>query len=137
MQEGDVNKMYRETKSTMSWLQYHFVFCPRYRRKIFKIPGVEERFRELTEKECQKHEIEIIEMKCGCDYVYMYVNASPKMSPTEIMKCVKSATSWTLREEFEKISNMPSLWTLSFLVSTEPELPQEVIQKFINKQKMK
>ena len=74
-------------------------------------------------------------MKCGCDYVYMYVNASPKMGPTEIMKHIKGATSWALREEFEEIKNMPSLWTLSFFVSTEYELKQEIIQTYVGKQK--
>ena len=38
---------YRHTKTTVSMINYHFVFCPRYRRKIFLIPGVEGRFKEL------------------------------------------------------------------------------------------
>ena len=28
------------------------MFCPRYRRKIFNIEGLEQRFKELTEAEC-------------------------------------------------------------------------------------
>ncbi|MCB2351686.1 IS200/IS605 family transposase, partial [Clostridium estertheticum] len=34
---------YRTTKTTVSLINYHFIFCPRYRRKIFLIPNVEER----------------------------------------------------------------------------------------------
>lgn len=33
---------------------YHFVFCPRYRRKIFLYQGVEKRFKELVS---QKYEV--------------------------------------------------------------------------------
>lgn len=28
---------YRYTKTTVSLINYHFIFCPRYRRKIFLI----------------------------------------------------------------------------------------------------
>ncbi|WP_367303522.1 transposase, partial [uncultured Dubosiella sp.] len=43
-----MNKQYRCSQTTVSMVRYHFVFCPRYRRKIFLIPGVEERFKELV-----------------------------------------------------------------------------------------
>ena len=32
---------FKYTKTTVSLINYHFVFCPRYRRKIFNIPGVD------------------------------------------------------------------------------------------------
>ncbi|MBQ3962495.1 MAG: transposase, partial [Erysipelotrichaceae bacterium] len=40
-----MNNDYRRTKTTVSLINYHFVFCPRYRRKIFNIPGVAESFK--------------------------------------------------------------------------------------------
>lgn len=48
---------YRHTKTTVSLINYHFVFCPRYRRKIFLIPNVEERFKELVKMKCKELEI--------------------------------------------------------------------------------
>ena len=35
-----MKNLYKHTKTTVSLINYHFVFCPRYRRKIFNIPGV-------------------------------------------------------------------------------------------------
>ncbi len=32
-----MNNKYRKTITTVSLINYHFVFCPRYRRKIFDI----------------------------------------------------------------------------------------------------
>ncbi|MFQ4200724.1 IS200/IS605 family transposase, partial [Clostridioides difficile] len=32
-------------------MNYHFVFCPRYRRKIFNIEGLEDRFKILVKNE--------------------------------------------------------------------------------------
>ena len=38
------------------------MFCPRYRRKIFLIPNVERRFKELVKMKCKELEIEIQEV---------------------------------------------------------------------------
>ncbi|MCC0628665.1 MULTISPECIES: transposase, partial [unclassified Clostridioides] len=38
---------YRRTQTTVSLINYHFVFCPRYRRKVFNIEGLEDRFKTL------------------------------------------------------------------------------------------
>lgn len=37
-----IMKNYRKTQETASLINYHFIFCPRYRRKIFHIQNVEE-----------------------------------------------------------------------------------------------
>ncbi|MGD6818785.1 transposase, partial [Metabacillus sp. 113a] len=51
---------YRRTSTTVSWLNYHFVFCPRYRRKIFLRTDVEERFKQLVQEVCEELEIVIV-----------------------------------------------------------------------------
>ena len=56
---------YRKTETTVSFINYHIVFCPRYRRKIFSIPGVEDRFKELTRQECAKHG-NVMKIMCIC-----------------------------------------------------------------------
>ncbi len=40
---------YRKTQTNVSLINYHFVFCPRYKRKIFNIEGLEDRvFKEIA-----------------------------------------------------------------------------------------
>lgn len=48
---------YRHTNTTASLINYHFVFCPRYRRKIFLISNVERRFKELVKIKCKQLDI--------------------------------------------------------------------------------
>ena len=52
---------YRRTKTTVSLTNYHFVFCPRYRRKIFLDSKVEEHFSMLVQEICKELEIKINE----------------------------------------------------------------------------
>ena len=80
---------YRHTNTTVSLINYHFLFCPRYRRKIFLIPNVEERFKELVEIKCKELEIEIIAIECDKDNTHMFLNCLPTLSPSDIMQQIK------------------------------------------------
>ena len=126
---------YLKTATTVSFIQYHFVFCSRYRRKIFDISHVEDRFKELTRQTCQKQGIEILAMECHQDHVHLFLKCLPQQSPAGIMKKMKGASSRTLREEFPMLGHAPSLWTRNYLVSTEENLPSETIQKYVETQK--
>lgn len=126
---------YKRTKTTVSLINYHFVFCPRYRRKIFDIPGVEDRFKILTAAECKKLDIEILAMECHIDHVHLFLSCPPTMSPSDIMYRVKGATSYALREEFSQLAKMLSLWTRSFFVSTAGEVSSNTIKWYVDTQK--
>lgn len=80
---------YRHINTTVSLINYHFVFCPRYRRKIFLIPKVEERFKELVKMKCKELEIEIIAMECDKDHSHMFLNCLLILSPSDLMQQIK------------------------------------------------
>ncbi len=126
---------YRHTNTTVSLLNYHFVFCPRYRRKIFLIPKVEERFKELVNLKCKELKIEIIAMECEKDHVHLFLNSIPTLSPSDMMRQIKGYTGKVLREEFMELSKMPSLWTRSYFVSTAGNVCSETIKQYVENQK--
>lgn len=126
---------YRRTKTTVSLLNYHFVFCPRYRRKIFKINGVEDRFKQIITDVCKELDIEIVAMECHIDHVHLFLNTLPNIAPSDIMHRLKGASSRLIRKEFIQLSKMPSLWTRSYFVSTAGNVSSETIQKYVEEQK--
>lgn len=128
------NKLKR-TYTTVSMINYHFVFCPRYRRKIFQIEGVEERFKELTAEFCSSIGVDILAMECHIDHVHLFVQGLPKISPSDLIHQIKGATSFKLRQEFPQLSQMPSLWTRSYFVSTAGNVSSKTIEMYINSQK--
>ena len=126
---------YRRTKTTVSLINYHFVFCPRYRRKIFNIPGVEDRFKDLTSAECERLGIKILAMECHIDHAHLFLSCLPTMSPSDIMHRVKGATSYALREEFPQLAKMQSLCTRIFFVSTAGNVSSATIKWYVDTQK--
>lgn len=130
-----MNTKYRKTKTTISFIQYHFVFCPRYRRKIFIHSEIEQRFKHLIKEVCTQLDFELITLDSGDDYAYVHLSVPPQFSPADVMKHLKGATNRTLRHEFPLLGNMPTLWTRSYFVSTEPSLSAQVIHEYVETQK--
>lgn len=126
---------YRKTNTTVSLLNYHFVFCPRYRRKIFLQVEVEHRFKELVHEVCEELQIEIVALECDKDHTHMFLNALPSLSPADMMAKIKGVTSKKLREEFPHLRHLPSLWTRSYFVSTAGNVSSETIKRYVEQQK--
>ncbi|MED1304699.1 IS200/IS605 family transposase [[Bacillus thuringiensis] serovar konkukian] len=126
---------YRRTKTTVSLINYHFVFCPRYRRKIFLNTKVEERFKELVQETCDELNIAIVAMECDKDHVHLFLNTLPTLSPADTMAKIKGVTSKRLREEFSHLMHLPSLWTRSYFVSTAGTVSSETIKHYVENQK--
>ncbi|MCK6077147.1 IS200/IS605 family transposase [Paenibacillus silvae] len=126
---------YRRTNATVSLLNYHFVFCPRYRRKIFLKSEVEQRFKALVYEVCAELKMEIVSMECDKDHTHLFLHALPTLSPADIMAKIKGFTSKKLREEFPHLQHLPSLWTRSYFVSTAGHVSSETIQRYVEQQK--
>lgn len=132
-----IENEYKHTKTTVSLINYHFVFCPRYRRKIFKNSKVETRFKELTVGVCAKYGITILAMECHIDHVHLFLNCDPTQNPADIMKWIKGTSSKVLRSEFKELSAMPSLWTRSYFISTAGNVSSETIKWYVDTQKIR
>lgn len=125
---------YRRTKTTVSLINYHFVFCPRYRRKVL-VRQVELRFKELVEQICKEQDWLIVAMEVMPDHVHLFLNGLPIDSPSDMMAKLKGVTSRRLRQEFKHLAHLPSLWTRSFFVSTAGNVSSETVKRYVEEQK--
>jgi putative transposase len=125
---------YRRTATTVSLINYQFVFCPRYRRKVL-VKEVDVRFKELVLQLCTENNWLIIAMDVMPDHVHVCLNVLPTDSPADIMAKLKGATSRCLRQEFKHLKHLPSLWTRSYLVSTAGHVSSETVKRYVEEQK--
>ena len=125
---------YRNTNTTVSLINYHFVFCPRYRRKVL-VGNVETRLKELISGICAEHDWRILAMEVMPDHVHLFLNCLPTDSPASIMARIKGLTSRVLRKEFEHLSHVVSLWTRSYFISTAGNVSSDTIRRYVEEQK--
>lgn len=129
-----MEQRYRYAHTSVSLINYQFVWCPRYRRKVLVGP-VEARLRELIQEVANKLELEILALEIMPDHLHLFVNAPPTLAPHNIVARIKGVSSHHLRREFPQIACMPSMWTRSYFVSTAGSVSSDTIRKYIEMQK--
>ncbi|WP_405114503.1 IS200/IS605 family transposase [Paenibacillus sp. FSL K6-1217] len=129
-----MRQAYRNTKTTVSFINYHFVFCPRYRRKVL-VDQVEIQFKQIVTEICAEQDWQLLAMEVMPDHVHIFLSALPTDSPAELMAKLKGITSRRLREQFKHLNHLQSLWTRSYLVSTAGNFSSETIKRYVEGQK--
>lgn len=133
----EIDATYDRSATTVTLIRYHFVFCPRYRRKVFDVPGVEARFKELALEACDAMGAEVLAMECDRDHAHLFLQCPPALSPADVMAKVKGPTSRALRAEFPALSRMPGLWTRSYFCASVGELGADAVREYVESQKRK
>ena len=122
------------TRHAVYNINYHFVFCPKYRRPV--LTGmVGDRLFELIHEIARDWGGEVLELVIRPDHVHLFASFPPTIAAYQIMHRIKGRTSHALREEFPFLkSRLPSLWTRSYYVGTAGVVSSETIRKYIEAQ---
>lgn len=118
-------------------LRYHFVWIPRYRKRILE-GAIKKRLDGMIRFAAQIHEWEIFELAIQSDHVHLYIGAGPKWSPSEIMKLIKGGTSNKIRELFPELDEIywgATFWADGFMVKSSGEVTDKVITEYVKKQR--
>jgi len=82
MKAEDKLDLKREAHAVWS-LNYHFVFVPKYRKKVLT-GRVKSRLEELVREQCEKNGFEIISLEIMPDHVHLFVSAPPRFALCEV-----------------------------------------------------
>ena len=128
-----MSQPYRRTNTTLSLINYHFVWIPRRRRKVL-VNDVKKRLTELIYEKSGELDGKIVSLAIEPDHVHLFLNCLPDLAPKQIMHRIKGYSSYILRKEFPHLKRMPSMWTRSYFVSTAGNVSSSTIQKYIEAQ---
>jgi putative transposase len=113
---------------------YHFVWCPKFRRKVL-VGAVEARLAVLIGKKATELYCDILALEIMPDHVHLFLKAPPTHAPQHIANQIKGYTSHELRAQFPALKSMPSLWSRSYYVGSAGAVSAATIQKYIEQQK--
>ncbi len=126
---------YRHLRGSVSTLTYHFVWCPKFRRKVL-VGRVESTLRSLIVAKTAELYCEIVALEVMPDHVHLFLKAPPTHAPQHIANQIKGYTSHELREKFPALkSRLPSMWSRSYYVGSAGAVSAATIQKYIEQQK--
>jgi putative transposase len=116
-------------------LKYHLVFCPKYRKAVLG-GQVAERLKELLLAKAQELGLTLHTMEVMPDHVHLFVESDPSLSPAQIAAQLKGYTSRILRQEFRFLrSQLPSLWSRSYFISSIGRVSEATVRRYIAEQK--
>ena len=125
---------YRHLRGSVSTMTYHFVWCPKFRRKVL-VGAVEARLAVLIRKKATELYCDILALEIMPDHVHLFLKAPPTHAPQHIANQIKGYTSHELRAQFPALKSMPSLWSRSYYVGSAGAVSAATIQKYIEQQK--
>lgn len=116
---------------------YHFIWCPKYRRKVL-VDAIEKRLRVIMKEKAKQLGVEIVSLEILPDHVHLFVKCKPTFAPHQLVKQFKGNSSRLLRDEFPKLkSRLPTLWTNSYYCESVGHISEATIKKYIEDQKNK
>ena len=121
-------------------LQYHIVWCVKYRRKILT-PDVEVSLMAIIYKIAKDNDFEILEANMDKDHIHLLISCSPQHYIPSIMKALKGVSARLLMKEHRDYLKQKlwggHLWNPSYFVATVSENTEAQIREYIERQKEK
>jgi putative transposase len=124
---------YRHKTTSVSLINYHFVWCPKYRRQILK-GAIKRRLEMLISEVTAALDCEILALEVMDDHVHLFLRCPPTLAPCQMVFRVKGRSSRRLRQEFPSLRRLLTLWTRSYFVGTAGNVSTDTIRHYIEMQ---
>ena len=116
---------------------YYYVCPAKYRRVVFS-EAVDNSLKEVCLEILKRYEIEFIEIGTDKDHVHFLIQSVPTLSPTQIIRTVKSITAkeiFRLQPEVKQKLWGGEFWTKGYYVNTVGRHGDEnTIQQYVKSQ---
>ncbi|MEK7144570.1 MAG: IS200/IS605 family transposase [Patescibacteria group bacterium] len=113
---------FRKSSHAIYKTEYHVVWTPRYRRKIF-VPGVRQYAQKLLKGlDDLDPDIEVLMVNVPLDHVHMVIVIPPRVSVADTIQFIKSQSGKLLKAKFPFLENVmwgrSGIWSRGYCVST-------------------
>ncbi len=114
---------FRKSAHAVYQTEYHIVWTPRYRRKLFQEEGVMEYAEKVLAKlEDLEDDIEVKKVNVQEDHVHMVVIIPPRRAVAKVVQFIKSQSGKKLKTKYEfmrrAIWGRGGIWSRGYCVSS-------------------
>jgi putative transposase len=110
-------------------INYHFAWCPKYRKKVL-VGAVKNRLEEVLYELAERMDFNILSLEIMPDHVHLSVSTLPRYSPAGLVNAIKGVSSRKLRQDFPELRKH-ALWTRTYYVRTAGEVSTETVRRYI------
>ena len=126
---------YKSTRHVKYLCNYHFVWIPKYRRKVLT-GEIAEYTKEVLRTIAEELDCEVLALEVMPDHIHLFVNCPPRYAPSYLANYFKGKSARLILKKFQELkkSTNGKLWTRSYFVSTAGNVSSETIKKYIEEQ---
>ena len=120
-------------------LQYHIVWCTKYRKQILK-DGIDEDVKQTLEEIAEEYHFNILAMEVMPDHIHLLLDRRPQFMISDMVKIMKGNTArWLFlkRPELKQSLCGGHLWNPSYCAVTVSDRSREQVEHYIRNQKEK
>jgi len=123
----------KKTRHATYNINYHLVWCPKYRKPVL-VGKLKHLIEDTMRKVCKERNWEIMNLSIQPDHLHIFISAPPIFAPMFIVKVLKGATAILAVKEYRFAKRF---WSPSYYVGTAGTVTEQIIKKYIQKQKKK
>lgn len=120
-------------------LQYHLVWCTKYRKKVLK-DGIDLECKKMLQDLAEEYRFQILAMEVMPDHIHMLVDCRPQFYISDMIKIMKGNLArqmFLLHPELKKELWGGHLWNPSYCAVTVSDRSREQVSAYIEGQKEK
>ena len=120
-------------------LQFHYVACVKYRRKVF-VGDIVVRLKEINISIAKDFGITIIEQETDQDHLHILFSSKPTIQVSKFVNSLKSVSARMLFREFPEIKQKlwgGSFWSPSYFLATTGQVTLDVLKRYVENQNAK
>ena len=120
-------------------LQYHIVWCTKYRKQVLK-DGLDKELKEMLTALAKEYEFKILAMEVMPDHVHLLLDCKPQFFVSDMVKILKGNTARYMFMRHPELKGSlwgGHLWNPSYCVVTVSDRSREQVTKYIESQKEK
>lgn len=141
---GTSDARFTHGRTSVYNLNYHIVWCTKYRRKVLK-DGIDADLKTILREIASENGYSIPHMEVGLDdHIHLLVSAPPKISVSSIVKQLKGTSSLRLfakhpelKSQYWKRKGERSLWSPSYFAESIGTTNEDAVAKYIDGQRIK
>lgn len=118
-------------------IQYHIVWCVKYRHKILS-DEIEQTLVELLHKIATENGFVIQEINGDLDHIHILIECTPQHYIPDMIKALKGVSARLLFKQYPELKKQlwgGHLWNPSYFIATVSENTEEQIINYIKSQK--
>ena len=118
-------------------LQYHIVWCTKYRKPILK-DGIDMELKQMLQEIAEEYHFQILAMEVMPDHIHLLLDCRPQFMVSDMVKILKGNTARWLFLRHPRLKETlwgGHLWNPSYCAVTVSDRSREQVEHYIQSQK--